>query len=219
MNEYSEILKIYSDAYYSIYCGVADMETWPQLEAAEQFLEKYWMLEKTYDDVWFPIFERIFGDIGYSVSEVQFPEQYVVGLMLGGCLFLESDYLAFTKYLLSIGEAEFAIVRFNNSAQFVDTGIRLVFPVGTSWEEFMSGGFVSKLVAFGTIGACFVVGRSGNWGIFTDNDAWYPYIAIGNDRLLRKEMELAFGAQMKEFSFDSERLPRRLRRQVINGIG
>ena len=71
---------------------------------------------------------------------------------------------------------------------------KMKFPVNTSWEELISGNYISAVILEMSYNEYFVFGASGMWGKYSANDYKYPLDIIG----FKSEFEAVFKHQLKQ---------------------
>jgi hypothetical protein len=177
MKEYSKLLEEYSSGYYLIFSS--DSEETVDSGAAERYLERYWLAEAEYQSFWKPIQDQIFINQERGLPEPVFSENYEVIVLRGGVLFVEDDFRALQECFMRIGDKNFVIIENTFGKASRIPPFKMKYPVDVSWEDLMSGSFISAVLFKACQNEYFVFGDSAVWGKYAANDYDYPLEVIG----------------------------------------
>jgi len=193
MIEFLKHIEFYESYQWAGFSRLVPEPNWGNKDLAEEYLNKYWLSKQEYKSFWKPIQDKIF------ISKNGFPDlifnsEYELLALRGGCLFLQEDYEQLQKVLLKIGETEFVIIQSTQDFTEGEPMFKMKFPVNTSWEELISGNYISAVILEMSYNEYFVFGASGMWGKYSANDYKYPLDIIG----FKSEFEAVFKHQLKQ---------------------
>ena len=172
--------------------------SWGDREAAKKYLTKYWLPENEYLNYWRPIQDKIF------IGEHEFPEgMFQPGFRLifnlGGCLFAEEDFAKLQRAMKKMGERYFAVVLHSSDFEHWAHGFRMKFPVDISWEELISGNYISALLVEMDYNNYYVFGENELWGKYAASDHFYPFDIYGVQNEYYDLFQEEFGLQDEEY--------------------
>ena len=190
--EFKELLAEYSFLNDSVFSTVVPESEWKKKKAAEEFLAKYWISDTEYRGGWEPIQNTIFINPEKGLPELRFSKKFEMLALRGGILFVEKDFLQLQTCMKRIGEKYFVVIE-NSFGDKNKPIFRMKFPVDITWQELMSGGFISIAIVGYDMNEYFVLGESGSWGKYAANDYIHPLDIIG----FKKEYSELFRAVFK----------------------
>lgn len=178
MNEFSRHIEEYSNYWYSAFSTLVPSDQWGDKRIAEAYLKKYWLPKQEYLSVWKPVQDQVFVP-GMSLPKMIYHPVFDVIALGGGCLFVEQDFKLLQEAMLEIGNEYFFVIQ--NSQDFTkgEPAFRMKFPVNISWEELMSGNYISAVLFEMSYNEYFVFGDTGRWGRYSANDNDFPLEIIG----------------------------------------
>jgi len=179
MKEYQELIDKYSFKGYSIYSNLISEEKWGNKKVAQQYLEKYWLSEAEYQNIWKPIQDKIFINQKYGLPELIFAQGYEIIALRGGVLFEEDDFKKLQHCFLQLGNSHFVVIENTFGDRDEKSFFRLKFPSNISWQEIMSGNFISSVLCEMFQNEYFVFGETDSWGKYAANDYETPLDLIG----------------------------------------
>ncbi len=194
MKEYTKHLEFYQNYKHSSFSTLVPSPQWGNKQSAQSFLQKYWLPEQEYLAVWKPIQDCIF-DVNVDDSKCNFQAEFELIKLEGGCLFLEEDFKQLQQAMTAIGEPHFVVIQ---SAQDYTQGepmFRMKFPVAISWEELMSGNYISAVLFEMNRNEYLVFGNSGKLGKYAASDQDHPQDIIGFKPILKSVMDNCFDHQ------------------------
>ncbi len=156
-------------------------------QAAEQYLEKYWLDKKELTQEWLEIKNRIFNKDFHSLPDRHINENYNVIILKGGIVFFKEEFEIYQTCMKIVGDKYFIVLEDydeNKSANTSGHPYRLKFPVNITWEEMISHGdpyLLSSEVFLIPTRNYFVFGDSGMWGKYEGIDYRVPLSIIGVD--------------------------------------
>lgn len=178
MIEYMKHIDEYSNYGHSSFSALVPSDQWGDKKLAEEYLQKYWLAEEEYLNVWKPIQGKIFVQ-DKGLPELIYRAEFEMIALRGGCLFLEEDFKQLQKAMQEVGEEYFVIVQHSQDFTDGEPMFRMKFPVNITWEELTSGNYISAVLLEMSYNEYFVFGKSGNWGKYSANDYEYPLDIIG----------------------------------------
>lgn len=169
MCEYSCLLDYYSAQEFASYSTMLAKQVWGDRNAAEVYLENYWMSSEEYQTRWQTIREAVFANECDGYPDVIVREGYQMIPLVGGKLFLETDFLQLQKCMLAAGNKTFAIIEHGFCGTMKDVHFRMRYPVNITWAELTSGNYVSSAMLELLHKDYFVVGDSTSLGKYAAN--------------------------------------------------
>lgn len=169
----NKYLSFYSFDYFKIFEGEKkdNNDESQRLEMAKMYLEKYGL-----DDMecYMSIFKKIFS-LKTSDEENAFPNpifnsHFIMSVSTGGCLFEEKDFDVILKIGKEHGDRYLYVIEDERYASDKDFVFRMKYPIDITWEEMVSGAFISDTMLYMPYKNYFVFGDSGLWGRYCDNE-------------------------------------------------
>lgn len=189
-----------------------DPDTRKQTEA---YFEKYWLSQQEYLEIWSPIKQSIFDSNAKQFPDMMFRDNLELILMVGGGIFTQEDFKLLQECMKHTGDHHFVIyqnenvmpaIYIPNEPPLFHPPLRFKYPADITWEELMSGEYISMELFQFFYKDFFVFGDSGNWGKYVANDCDYPLDIIG----FRKEYANMFKGKFKVSEEDRHRMAGRL---------
>jgi hypothetical protein len=162
--------------------SVAETREWTEL-----YFDKYWLDGAEYSETWLPIQNSVFDSRAKHLPDLMFNPNFELLPLIGLNVFTsDKDFAAMQACMKQTGDKYFAVVQNKNVVVKVYYGehgeddwrvhplLRFRFPVDISWDELMSGGYVSTELFQGAAKDYFVFGDSGNWGRYVANSYANP---------------------------------------------
>jgi hypothetical protein len=217
MKEYSNHLEFYQKYYYSAFSELIKENKWGDKEVAESYLDRYWLSHKEYERVWKQIQNKIFVG-GRNFPEMIFKPEYEMIALRGGCLFVQEDFMQLQSLMKQIGENYFVVIQ--NSQKFTDgePSFRMKFPVNLSWNELISGNYISAILLEMDYNEYFIFGESGAWGRYAATDYKHPLDIVGFKHDYSPVIIENFKLTMEEMEEINEWLPVEYKNLVQNNI-
>lgn len=178
MIEYSRHLEEYLNYSHANFSKLVPQNLWGNKKLAEEYFKKYWLLEEEYQKVWRPIQNKIFIE-GESLPNFIYSPDFKMIALRGGCLFAKEDFELLQKAMQEIDEKQFVIVQHSQEFTHGEPMFRMKYPVNITWEELVSGNYISAVLFEMNYNEYFVFGESANWGKYSANDYEYPLDIIG----------------------------------------
>lgn len=175
MKEYKSIIDKYKNEYYSVYFTHCD-EKWGDIEKAERYLEKYWLTKSEYEGYWEKIQKGIFTKMNDKFPNISFDNNYNIIILKGGGLFCREEFEIFQNCIKKVNDDHFVIIE-NKFTDYFDEDsppFMMKYPTNITWEELLSGNFISTVLFFLPEKEYFVFGNSASWAKYTTNDYKYP---------------------------------------------
>lgn len=167
MNEYDEHLTRYEKYWMSGGSDYVSHEQWGDRALAESYLQKYWLPKAEYDKTWRSIQEKVFLQ-GVLYPEMVFRPGYEWLPLLGGCLYVQSDFEKQRKVMKELNEQYFVIVQVDSGTEADDPLFRMKYPATTTWDEMSSGNYISSVLLEREWDMYFVFGARGDWGMLVN---------------------------------------------------
>lgn len=178
MIEYVRHLEEYLNYWQADFSKLVPSDQWGDKQLAEEYLQKYWLLEQEYLSVWKPIQDKIFIQ-DKSIPDLVYRPEFEMIALRGGCLFLEEDFKQLQKAMQEVGEEYFVIIQHSQDFTEGEPMFKMKFPVNITWEELISGNYISAVLFEMSYNEYFVFSESGNWGKYSANDYEYPLEIVG----------------------------------------
>ncbi len=202
MTEYQQHLDEYKSEYYLTYTTTFSEDEWGNENLAKQYLDKYWLNETEYKEFWIKIKNTIFTSQFQNLPQNLFLPEFELVPMVGGILFDKEDFEAFRLCLEKTGDKYFVVIQ-NNFGQDNLTPFRMKFPAKISWNELMSGNYISTFLFEMFHNDFFTFGESAIWGKYTANDEEIPLDLFG----IKKEFVPTFIKSFECITNKYESLP------------
>lgn len=146
---------------------------------ARKYLKKYHLSEEEYMRVWKPIQDLIFVNQNKGLPSMVFRSSFSLSAIYGGVLFVESDFERLRSSLRLLGDQHIIIIQNDFGGDLKFTPLRMKYPSDITWEELMSGNFISVALFEMFANEYFVFSESGKWGKYSANDYEQPLDIIG----------------------------------------
>ena len=147
----------------------------------ESYFEKYWLRKSEYLQKWLPLQSSIYEVSGNQFPDVKFQDGFEVIPLRGGLIFAEDDFSLLQRCMKETGDRNFVVVENvdEDNPRHGEPPLRFVYPASVTWEDLLSGGYVSlELYQIG-IKEYFVFGDTGTWGKYVANDYINPLDLVG----------------------------------------
>jgi hypothetical protein len=151
---------------------------WGDQVAASKYLEKYWLPETEYEKIWKPIQDQIFVR-GKRLPDLVFSNSYELLAFRGGCLFVEEDFTKLQECFIKLGNSHFAIVENPFLAEADEPLFRMKYPASISWNELISGNYISAIILESDIKEFYVFGETSAWGKYSASSYKHPVDIVG----------------------------------------
>lgn len=179
MTEYAQILNEYTSNVYSMYSKAISENEWGNKEVALKYLKKYFLPKEEYQRVWMPIQKSVFQNESSGLSAKIFKDEFSLLAIRGGVLFEREDFEILQNCIKKIGDDSIIIIQNDFGGAVEKPLLRMRYPIGISWEDMMSGNFISTVLFEMFANEYFVFSESGSWGKYSANDYDYPLDIIG----------------------------------------
>lgn len=206
MIEYIRHIDEYSNYGHSSFSRLVSPDLWGDKKLAREYLQKYWLAEQEYLSFWKSIQDKIFVQ-GKGLPDLVYHPKFELIALRGGCLFLEEDFKQLQKAMQEVGDKYFVIIQ--HSQEFTDgePTFRMKFPVNITWEELISGNYISAVLFEMSYNEYFVFSETGSWGKYSANDYKYPLDIFGFKPNLAHIFQEYFRQPKEEQKEMSEWLP------------
>ena len=194
MIDYKPLLDKYSSEYYLLHSTTITEKEWANKDAALAYLKKYHLPEDEYIEKWKPVQDMIFRNHDKGLAEMMFNKAFSLLAIRGGILFEKEDFEKLQHCARQLGDKKLFVIQ-NDFGGSIDTiPFRMSYPSDITWEELMSGHFISTAIFEMFANEYFVFSESGKWGKYSANDYELPLDIIGftteNEALFKKSFEL-----------------------------
>ena len=150
-------------------CSYTPYSTWVNKEVARTYLKKYFLSEKDYIKNWKPIQDAIFQNQDKTLPDMLFQDHLSLLAFRGGCLFEQRDFEALQHCAQALGDKHLIII--HKPVVYEEAPpLRMIYPSDITWEEMMSGNYISSVICEGSFDDYFVFSESGIWGKFASTD-------------------------------------------------
>ena len=198
MIEYQQHLDEYISEYYLTYTHLTEKE-WGNKELAKNYLEKYWLTKTEYEEKWRRVQNNIFNEHSKDLADEIFLTEFELIPMLGGSIFSKEDFDILKMCMEETQDKYFVIIQ-NTFGQEDPTAFRMKYPSEISWEELMSGNYISTVLFEMFHNDYFVFGDSGFWGKYVANDEVVPLDILG----VKEKYVSGFVNKFKDLRCDQE---------------
>lgn len=179
MIEYKQLLDEYSSEYYLLYSTTITEKEWGNKDAALEYLKKYHLFEDEYLVKWKPVQDMVFKNHDKSLPEMMFSKGFSFLAIRGGILFEKEDFENLQSCVRQLGDKKLLIIQNDFGGKLNSTPLRMSYPSDMTWEELMSGNFISTVIFEMFANEYFVFSESGKWGKYSANDYEQPLDLIG----------------------------------------
>lgn len=207
MIEYIKHIDEYREYWYSSYSKLVPLEQWGNKALAEAYLNKYWLREQDYQKNWKPIQNNVFYQ-DKGLPDLVYRLGFTVIALEGGSLFTEEDFKQLQNAMLEVGDDSFVIIQRSQESMQGEPMFRMKFPVNVTWDELMSGNYISAVLFEMNYNEYFVFSESGSWGKYSANDYVRPLDLIGFNSELYPIFKKYFKQSQEEQEEIQEWLPR-----------
>ncbi len=178
MMEYKDHITFYKNYWFSSAASLISESEWGDSRAAEEFLAKYWLSGQEYQLIWKPIQDSIFINQA-ELPNLLFVENFEVLILKGGCLFIEEEFIRLQSILQHIGEKYFVVIQNKQDFTLGEPVFRMKFPATISWDELISGNYISAVLLEMNYNEYFIFGLSGNWAKYSATEYIFPLDIYG----------------------------------------
>lgn len=213
MIEYKRHIDEYLNYAFSSFSKLVSLNQWGNKRLAESYLQKYWLREQEYLAIWKPIQDKIFFQ-NKNFPDLIYNNAFDVIILKSGCLFIEEDFNQLKAMMTEIGEKYFVIIQHSQEFTRGEPMFRMKFPVNISWEELVSGNYISSVLFEMPYNEYYVFGYTATWGKYSANDYNYPLDIIG----FKPEFKPFFKRIFKQTKEDLEEVSRFLPLSYLNLI-
>lgn len=206
MREYDIHLMSYKQYAFMHFSKLVKEEDWGDVSLAESYLKKYWLSEQEYLTIWKPIQDKVFIQ-GRRFPDLLYYPEFEMIFSRGGCLFIEEDFNQLKKTMEEMGDKYFIVVQSTQEFTEGEPMFKMKFPVEITWNEMISGNYISAVLLEMSYNEYFVFSDSGSWGRYSANDFDYPLDVIGCKPELHKVFQKHFEQSKEEIIEMREMLP------------
>jgi hypothetical protein len=146
---------------------------------AIDYLNKYFMDEKTYSNIWKPIQKNIFQNESSGLPLPLFRDDFSLLAIQGGVLFEKNDFEYLQNCIKNIGDKNIVIIQNDFGGRIEEPLLRMIYPSDITWEELINGDFISIALFEIPHNEYLVFSESCKWGKYSANDYDYPVDIIG----------------------------------------
>lgn len=171
MSNIEKLVELYNSDKYWSYTNIFPEESWGNVSIARDFLQKYSLPDDEYDEIYCRIcniygcemkFDKLLINNGYKIDEV-----------VGGYLLLEEDIELLNKLCNKYDDKYYYIIESVGYNQDMPI-FRLKFPSDITWEELMSGNYISTVLFEMPYSEYFIIGQGDKWSKYADNESFPP---------------------------------------------
>ena len=201
MKEFDAHVEFYKSSRWEGFSKYTPISDWGNEVHASRYMQKYWLPEQEYFNVWKSIQDKVFKE-GRNLPDLIYKNEFMLKVIVGGCLFLEDDFKQLQNALNAIGEEHFVIIQHTQDYTEGEPMFRMKYPVNISWEELSSGNYISAVLLEQMYNQYFVFGTKGNWGKYSANDYIMPLDILG----FKPEIASAFKENILQTNEEKEEL-------------
>ncbi|MEA1786482.1 hypothetical protein U1E44_10300 [Arenibacter sp. GZD96] len=205
MIEYIRHIEEYLNYWYSSFSKLVPESEWGNQKLAEEYLQKYWLTENEYQNIWKPIQDKIFIQ-QKGLPDLIFTSNYKMIPLIGGCLFVKEDFEQLQKVIKNIGETHFVIIQNTQDFTEGEPMFRMKFPIDITWEELISGNYISAVLFEMHYNEYFVFGASAKWGKYSATEYEHPLDILG----FNPEYDTVFTEQFLQAQIEQDQIQKLL---------
>jgi len=202
-----ECLKKYSNSYYENMFALSNTKTSDSYSHAIEFMHHYALSDEDYLRECYPLMEKVFKlsdsmefDIYTSSLEILFQPDFHLFIHISSPIFTKENFLSVKNICKAYGEDYIYIVEDN----YEETAIQLRIPSSISWNDLLSGGFMSNILFNMPYNKCRIFGSSGNWGRWCDyENTWIDYEIFGYKKENAEVIEYNRLMSLSEAEYDN----------------
>jgi hypothetical protein len=127
-----------------------------------------------------------------------FKDDFELTVEINDGLFSETSFKKLKDCLISIGEESFVVIGQDFNGKLERPIFRMKFPVNISWDEMMSGDFISMILFGFSQGEYMVYGQTSEWAKYTANDYIVPLDILA----FKPKLRLLFHEKFKRSEID-----------------
>ncbi len=207
MVEHVQLLNKYASEVYSMYSQTISENQWGNKSVALEYLKKYYLSNEDYLKNWKPIQNTIFKNQDKGLPDVVFKDDFSLLAIRGGILFEKEDFENLQNCIEEVGDTKLIIVQNDYGRKLKVPPFRMIYPSDITWEELMSGNFISTAIFEMFANEYFVFSESGSWGKYSANDYEHPLDLIGFKPQYASVFKKQFKQPQEEWDEIKEWLP------------
>ena len=146
---------------------------------ALEYLKKYHLPEEEYLENWKPVQDLIFKNQDKSLPEMMFNKGFSLLAIRGGILFEKKDFETLQNCARHLGDKRLFVIQNDFGGRLNSPQLRMSYPSDITWEQLMSGNFISTVIFEMFANEYFVFSESGKWGKYAASDYELPLDIIG----------------------------------------
>jgi hypothetical protein len=161
----------------------------------EDYLATYWLDKQELDQIWTPIRKKIFPGEFWSFPDRMFPNDFRTIIKVGGSIvYSEEYYKCLQSCMEAAGDHYFIVVEDHadehdrssvyTTCPYEWPAFHFKYPVTVSYQQIMSGEYLSEEVMLMGDRDYFLYGDSGKWGIYAGDDVLWSLHIVGFQREL-----------------------------------
>lgn len=185
----TQVIKKYAISYYT---NSGTNPSVDDIDKAYAYLRKYAIDEDEYCCQTLQLFRKVFRnmlDANYNISSIDIASVFRSGFQsevhVASPIFSKETYLLFQEMCSAYGDRMFYILEDELCEEDTAMVVKLKFPVSTTWNEIMSGEFLSNAILRTACRNYYMFGDSGKWGRWCDYDNnWLDYEIMGYSQVL-----------------------------------
>ncbi|PJD94825.1 MAG: hypothetical protein CK425_10575 [Parachlamydia sp.] len=121
---------------------------------------------------------------------------------MGGCLFHQDDFEQLQSAIQCTNDTYFVVIQNTQDFTQGEPMFKMKFPVNISWEELISGNYISSVLFEMNYNEYFVFGSSGKWGKYSATEHEYPLDLIG----FKPEYSTIFNEKFRQSKEEQENI-------------
>lgn len=198
-NEYQKVLEFYG-SYGELYKGYGGFIEKYDPHIAEAYLQKYWLGAAAYKKDWQALQASIF-DMEKRLPAMIFKQAWGFVSLLGGTMLEKRDIVYLQHCMQVTGDRDFVVIQdtFGVEAKQLPYAFRMQYPATISWEELVSGNYISAAIFDLPENYYYLFGNSGKWGIYVASDEIQPVILIGFEKTYSQLFRTTFNIPPGEY--------------------
>ena len=186
MTDLADLIELYYSRKVYLTCTTrySSSTDWGDKRIVKRYMEKYWLTDSSCQNNWKFLHESIFS-LSKELPDMIFKKDFEFISLCGGGTFIQKDFGQLMSCIKKLGERNFVVIqdtsgmpsfyrRRNDTWSWSQIpakyALKMKYPVNISWDELMSGNFISTILFEFYPAHYYVFGDSGQWGMYAAHE-------------------------------------------------